>query len=71
MDDIKIFEGLIPENACESIIQEGLSYPRIKAGIGKDNKMSKGRSTKVAFIDNEFLKSYIHQLVFAHYDYDI
>ena len=32
---------------------------------------SKGRSTKVAFIDNEFLKSYIHQLVFAHYDYDI
>ena len=71
MDGIKIFEGLLPENACESIIQEGLSHPQIKAGIGKDNEMSKGRSTKVAFIDNEFLKSYIHQLVFAHYNYDI
>ena len=71
MGNIKIFEGIIPENACESIIQEGLSYPRIKAGIGKDNELSRGRSTTVAFINNAFLKSYIYQLVFSNYDTEI
>ena len=71
MDNIKIFEGNIPENACESIIQEGLSYPQIKAGIGKDNELSRGRSTTVAFINNAFLKSYIYQLVFSNYDTEI
>ena len=70
-DEIKIFEAFIPENACESIIQEGLSHPQIEAGIGQDNETSRGRSTKVSFIDNVFLKSYIHELVFANYDHDI
>lgn len=71
MDDIKIFEGFIPENACESIIQEGLSHPQIEAGTGQENESSRGRSTKVAFIDNAFLKSYIHELVFANYNHNI
>ena len=71
MDGIKIFEGLIPENACESIIQEGLTRKQLTAGIGKNNEESKGRSTKIAFIDNAFLKSYIQEIVFTNYDYDI
>jgi len=64
---IKVFKEIIPKNACESIIAEGLTYKQIDAGVGKKNKKSKGRSTRVAFIDNAFLKSFIHQLVFANY----
>jgi PKHD-type hydroxylase len=68
---IKIFKAIIPDNACESIIQEGLTREQLTAGIGKNNEKSKGRATKIAFIDNAFLKSYIHEIVFANYDYDI
>ena len=70
-NDIKIFKGIIPENACESIIQEGLTYKQQVAGVGDNNKISRGRSTTVAFMDNDFLKSYIYQLVFANYDTEI
>ena len=59
---IKVFKGIIPRMACTTIIREGLTRPQISAGIGKNNVQSKGRSTKVTFIDNEFIKSYIYEL---------
>ena len=69
---IKVFKGIIPKMACNTIIREGLTRPLINAGTGKDNKKSKGRSTSVAFIDNPFTKSYIYELVTKHYeDYKI
>ena len=48
--------------ACTTIIREGLTRPQISAGIGKNNTTSEGRSTKVTFIDNKFVKSYIYEL---------
>ena len=69
---IKVFEKIIPRMACQQIIQEGRTRPQIDAGIGKDNIKSKGRSTKVAFINNAFTKSYIHGLVAHNFkDYTI
>ena len=63
MINIKVFEKIIPHTACEQIIQEGVTRPQINAGIGKNNTASEGRSTKVTFIDNSFIKSYIYELV--------
>jgi PKHD-type hydroxylase len=63
MRSIKVFEKIMPHTACEQIIQEGVTRPQINAGIGKDNIKSEGRSTKVTFIDNPFIKSYIYELV--------
>jgi len=59
---IQIFKGVIPQMACKQIIREGVTRPQIEAGIGKDNTASEGRSTKVTFIDNAFIKSYIYEL---------
>ena len=69
---IKVFKGIIPPMACETIIQEALTRPQIIAGIGKDNIPSEGRSTKVTFIDNAFIKSYIYELATHNFkDYTI
>jgi len=65
---IKVFKGIIPKMACNTIIREGLTRPLIDAGIGKNNTKSKGRSTNISFIDNTFLKSYIYELVTKHYN---
>ena len=64
---IKVFKSLVPPMACEKIIEDGLTRPQLDAGIGKTNKKSKGRSTKIAFIDNAFLRSYIYNLVEENY----
>jgi len=69
---VKIFKSIIPPIACEKIIEQGLIRPQLEAGTGKTNKKSKGRSTKVSFIDNKFLKKYIYELVINNYkDYTI
>lgn len=69
---IKVFKSLIPEIACQKIIEEGLTRPQLDAGIGKNNTKSKGRSTSIGFINNAFIKSYIYDLVDANYnDYTI
>ena len=44
---------------------------QIDAGVGKTNKKSRGRSTKVSFIHNDFLNSVIRDLVIFNYDYEI
>lgn len=64
---IKIFKSLVPNMACDTIIKEGKSRPQLDAGLGQTNKKSKGRSTKVSFINNEFTKSFIYELVITHY----
>lgn len=64
---IKVFKSLIPPMACQKIIEEGLTRPQLDAGIGKTNKKSKGRSTKIAFINNAFLRSFIYNLVEENY----
>ena len=63
MRSIQVFKRIIPPSACRQIIREGVFRPQISAGIGKDNIASEGRSTKVSFIDNPFVKSYIYKLV--------
>jgi predicted 2-oxoglutarate/Fe(II)-dependent dioxygenase YbiX len=63
MKSIQVFERIIPPSACRQIIREGITRPQISAGIGKNNTASKGRSTKVTFINNAFVKSYIYELV--------
>ena len=68
---IKVFKGHIPPLACKAIIEEGQSRPQIDAGVGKTNKKSRGRSTKVSFIHNDFLNSVIRDLVIFNYDYEI
>ena len=65
---IKVFKGLIPQMACGQIIKEGLLAKQLWAGIGEDNTMSEGRSTKISFIDNPFTKSYMYELVKTHYE---
>ena len=67
MINIKVFEKIIPHTACEQIIQEGVTRPQINAGIGKNNTASEGRSTKVTFIDNPFIKNYIYELVIRNF----
>ena len=68
---IKVFKGHIHPLACKAIIEEGQSRPQIDAGVGKTNKKSRGRSTKVSFIHNDFLNSVIRDLVIFNYDYEI
>ena len=53
--------------ACQKIVEEGLTRPQLDAGVGKTNKKSKGRSTKIAFINNAFLRSFIYNLVEENY----
>jgi len=65
---IQIFKSIIPKMACNTIIRQGLIRPQIDAGVGKNNKKSSGRSTKVSFIDNEFTKSFIYELVKSNYE---
>ncbi len=64
---IQVFKELLPKEACENIIQAGLSRPKLDAGIGKDNEKSKGRSTSISFINDEHLKAYIYELVKVNY----
>jgi len=64
---IKVFKSLVPPMACQKIIEDGLTRPHINAGVGKNNKKSKGRSTSITFIDNAFLRSYIYNLVEENY----
>ena len=60
---IQVFKELIPKEVCNLLIEEGLTRPQLNAGIGEDNLISEGRSTKISFIGHEGLKDYIHQLV--------
>ena len=69
---IQVFKELIPKEVCNLLIEEGLTRPQLNAGIGEDNLISEGRSTKISFIGNEGLKYYMHQLVVTKYEnYDI
>ena len=69
---IQIFKQIIPADVCTLLIEEGLTRPQLNAGIGEDNIISEGRSTRVAFIGNETVKQYIQQLVEENYkDYTI
>ena len=69
---IQVFKELIPKEVCNLLIEEGLTRPQLNAGIGEDNLISEGRSTKISFIGHEGLKDYIHQLVVTMYEnYDI
>lgn len=60
---VKVDGVVIPPIACEQIIEQGLKRELINAGIGQENKKSEGRSTKVSFIDNAFLKLIIENMV--------
>jgi len=64
---IQIFKSLVPSMACNTIIKECKSRPQLDAGIGQTNTKSVGRSTQVTFIHNQFIKSFIHELVTTHY----
>ena len=69
---IQVFKELIPKEVCNLLIEEGLTRPQLNAGIGEDNLISEGRSTKISFIGHEGLKDYIHELVVTKYEnYDI
>ena len=47
---IQVFKELIPKEVCNLLIEEGLTRPQLNAGIGEDNLISEGRSTKISFI---------------------
>jgi PKHD-type hydroxylase len=64
---IQIFEQIIPKEVCELLIGEGLNRPQLNAGIGENNLMSEGRSTKISFIGNQAVKNYIQELVTSKY----
>ena len=56
--------------ACKMIIEEGLSRKLEEARTTVNNPatyLPGGRSTKVAFMNNEFIKSFIYELVTKHY----
>ena len=65
---IQIFEQIIPKEVCELLIDEGLNRPQLNAGIGEDNFMSEGRSTKISFIGNQVVKDYIQELAMSKYE---
>ena len=68
--EVKIFKEIIPEMACKMIIEEGLSRKLEEARTTVNNPatyLPGGRSTKVAFMNNEFIKSFIYELVTKHY----
>ena len=60
---VKVHGVVVPPMACNTIIKQGLERDLINAGIGEGNEKSKGRSTKVSFIDNSFLKLLIEDMV--------
>ena len=65
---VKIFKEIIPPMACKMIIEEGLSHKLEDGRTTVDNQVTMmGRSTKVAFMNNEFIKSFIYELVTKHY----
>ena len=69
---IQVFKQLIPEEVCNLLIEEGLNRPQLNAGIGEDNLLSEGRSTKISFIGNSVVSKYIEQMVASTYkDYTI
>ena len=64
---IQVFEKLIPDEVCDVLIDEGLNRPQLNAGIGEDNLLSEGRSTKISFIGNSVVSKYIEQMVASNY----
>jgi PKHD-type hydroxylase len=64
---IQVFEKLIPDEVCDVLIEEGLNRPQLNAGIGEDNLLSEGRSTKISFIGNSVVSKYIEQMVASNY----
>ena len=57
------YKSVLTDEICDIIISEGLKRTQIEAGIEKDNKKSKGRSTTVSFINDPTITEFIRRYV--------
>ncbi len=60
---MNVYKSVLTDEICDIIISEGLKRTQEEAGIEKDNKKSKGRSTTVSFINNPTITEFIRRYV--------